>query len=482
MKIRWRLFIAFGLLAGIGFHLLARWTIDDLRPRYLATMEESMVDTATVLAAWVSSRSTGATPAVDELRSAMQRADRRRFEAHIYEAVKKRSNVRVFVMDRAGLVRFDSRDGAEEGQDYSRWNDVVRTLRDEYGARATRTVPDDPATVVLHVAAPIRNAAGDTIGVLTVAKPADSVVLFVDTARRKIVRAAVLTGLAVLALALLTAAWITRPIQRLTAYARAVRDGRRAEPPPARGGEVGELTRSFEEMRTALEGRDYVTQYVQTLTHEMKSPLAALRGAAELLEEDLPPEDRARFLRNLRGELDRVGALIDRMLLLASLESRRALRDVTDVDLAAMARVVLEEARPAAAEHDVGLELDADAATVTVRGERFLLHHALANLLANAIAFSPQGKTVSVRVTPGPNGGAIIVVDDHGPGVPGYARDRVFERFYSLARPDTGRKSTGLGLAFVREVANLHGGTVRLDNRAEGGARATLELPSELET
>ena len=69
------------------------------------------------------------------------------------------------------------------------------------------------------------------------------------------------------------------------------------------------------------------------------------------------------------------------------------------------------------------------------------------------------------------------VVEDNGPGIPEYAVDKVFDRFYSLPRPDTGVKSTGLGLSFVREIAHLHGGEITLTNRAEGGCRAVLVLP-----
>ena len=73
---------------------------------------------------------------------------------------------------------------------------------------------------------------------------------------------------------------------------------------------------------------------------------------------------------------------------------------------------------------------------------------------------------------------ARVVVDDAGPGVPAFARERIFERFYSLPRPEGGRKSTGLGLSFVREIAALHGGTVTVENRAGGGTRAVLGLPA----
>jgi two-component system, OmpR family, sensor histidine kinase CreC len=111
-----------------------------------------------------------------------------------------------------------------------------------------------------------------------------------------------------------------------------------------------------------------------------------------------------------------------------------------------------------------------------VKGEVFLLVQAVVNLVQNAVEFSPKGGIVTVRVAL-EGGWMALEVEDGGPGVPEFAKERIFERFYSLPRPETGRKSTGLGLSFVREIAALHGGSVTVGNRAEGGARAGLRLP-----
>ena len=111
-----------------------------------------------------------------------------------------------------------------------------------------------------------------------------------------------------------------------------------------------------------------------------------------------------------------------------------------------------------------------------MQGDRFLLGQAVSNLLENAIDFSPDGGAIELRlVRQGPR--LLLQVVDAGAGVPDFARDRVFERFYSLPRPDGGR-STGLGLSFVREVAVLHGGAARLVNLDAGGAMAELSLPA----
>lgn len=479
MKIRTRLFVMLLLVTGLGFYKLVDWMIEDLRPRYLETMEESMNDTALLLASFLETEVAGESIRIDGLRAAFDHALRRSFTARIYQGIKTRLDLMVYVTDRDGIVIFDSDGGKAEGQDYSRWNDVHKTLRGEYGARSTRRHPDDASSSVLYVAAPVR-INGEIAGVLTVSKPADSITQFWLSARRKLVLAGMLAAVAVAGLGMLFSAWITWPIHRLTNYAVAVRDGRRVTLPPLGNSEIGELGCAFEQMRDALEGRDYAERYVQTLTHEMKSPLSAIQGAVELLQEpDMPRERRQHFLENIGRESARLQDLVERLLQLAALENRKALTTVEVIDLQTLIREVLASLNPALAAKGLTVRRDATPA-VMVRGERFLLRQALANILQNAVAFSPVSGTIALDVRLAGEGADRVVeigVQDDGPGIPDYALDKVFERFYSLTRPDTGRKSTGIGLTFVREVAVLHGGSVSAANRPQGGACIVLAIP-----
>ncbi len=474
LKIRTRLFVGFVVVAGAALFAFVYSFTGDFRPRYLATMEESMVDVANLLAAVVEYQIVGEEPPTENLHAIFELARGRAFSARIYEMNKSGIDMRVYVTDRDGIVLFDSAGAADEGKDYSRWNDVYRTLRGEYGARATRLDPEDPWSETLYVAAPIHGR-GTIVGVLTVCKPSGSVALFAQTAKVQIAIAGALAILAALVSALLVSYWVSRPIEKLTRYAQAVRDGKRAPLPRLGRSEIGALGLAFEEMREALEGKQYVEEYVQTLAHQMKSPLAAVRGAVELLEEDLPPEDRRRFLDNLRSESVRIEDLIGRMLELAALENRRELRDVRDVDIEALLAEIIESLQPSLRRKEIDVVVDCPV-PMGVWGEAFLIRQALSNLLQNAVDFSEAGDEISVSLREMP-GDAEIRVLDRGAGIPDYAVGKVFERFYSLGRPDTGRKSSGLGLSFVQEVAGLHGGSVRLDNGREGGAVATLRLP-----
>jgi two-component system sensor histidine kinase CreC len=122
---------------------------------------------------------------------------------------------------------------------------------------------------------------------------------------------------------------------------------------------------------------------------------------------------------------------------------------------------------------------DPSAEDPVIEGDALLLHRAVANLVDNALDFSPPGGVVRLSVASKARS-VDIVVRDSGPGIPQYAEHKVFEKFYSLPRPSTRKKSTGLGLAFVREIAELHRGRVSLVNGPDGGAVATVSLPRVL--
>lgn len=473
MSLRLRLLLVLLAVYAAGGWYLTRKALEQVRPRYLESMEESLVDTSAVLAAFVESEVVEEQVDASALRRAVQAAQGREFEAQIFTLRKTGVDLRIYVTDATGRVVFDSL-GRDEGKDYSRWNDVARTLRGDYGARSTRDVPGDDNTQVIYVAAPIRKD-GRIVGVLTVGKPTRGVNELVDAARRKLLFGAAGGGVIVLAIMLVVASWIVAPLERLTSYARAVRDGGRPARPPLPGRTLEDLGAALEEMRDALEGRKHAERYTQALAHEVKAPLAAIRGAAELLGEDMPAEQQRKFLENIRNESARIQEIVDRLLELSSLEARKALAQTESIGARALAEEALGAVRPAA--EVAGIELRFEPGTdATLHGERVLLREALVNLLQNATEFSPRGGVVALRLEAAA-GRVAFIVEDSGPGVPDYALARVFDRFYSLPRPASGKKSTGLGLALVREIAHLHGGEASLENRPEGGARAVIRLP-----
>jgi two-component system sensor histidine kinase CreC len=308
-----------------------------------------------------------------------------------------------------------------------------------------------------------------------VGKPVRSFGQFIESARQKLLLVGLTSGVSVILLAVIVSVWLVRPFSLIGDYLRYVREQKQVSLPRLGRRALGAIGAAYDEMRDALAGRSYVEEYVQTLTHEIKSPLSAIRGAAELLEEPMPEERRQQFVKHIGDEAQRIQDLIDRLLELSALEKRRGLAEVKDIALDELLRDVVESLAPVCGARRVAVRV-AGAEGCVLTGDRFLLHRALTNLLQNAIDFSPAGGEVALAVAP-QGQGYRITVRDHGSGIPDYALERVFEKFYSLRRPDSGKKGTGLGLSFVKEIAELHRGSIELRNHPDGGAVATLTLP-----
>lgn len=479
MRIGLRLLLAFFLVLGLALFVVLRVFIEEVKPGTRLAMEDSLVDAANALALVAAPDLKAGTIASGSFAQALSALPSVDPGATIWGFRKSRIDYRITVTDARGTVVFDSR-GQDLGQDHSQWNDVLRTLRGEYGARSSGESAYDADRTVMHVAAPVKDGER-IIGVLTVSRPNQTLEPYIQRSRDRILNWSwVLLGLS-LAIGLLFTWWIASSLSRLRGYANAVALGERAELPRmgrlSGNTEFADLAQAVERMRLKLEDKAYVENYVHTLTHELKSPLAAIRGAAELLQEPMPEADRERFAGNIQRQTERLQQLIDRLLALADVEQLRQLRTVEPVDLAALTRELLHTAEPRLRRKGLRVQATLDEGA-TVRGDRFLIAQALQNLLDNAIDFSPQGGALVVAARR-LDGQVEWSVRDEGPGVPDYAADRIFDRFYSLPRADTQEKSSGLGLCLVKEVSELHGGTLRIDNVADPrGCRAGWTLPA----
>lgn len=468
-----RVFLIYFLFVGLTAYFVLRTVMDEIKPGVRQSTEETLVDTANLLAELVRDDVQKGTLAQSAFARDLNAYGKRKPNADISGLTKQDVNHRITITDGSGVVLLDSA-GLDVGKDYSRWNDVYRTLRGQYGARMSRTDPADEKSTVMVVAAPIQ-AEGKIIGVVSVAKPSRAIQPYIDRSQNRLQT----IGLALIALSLtlglLFALGLNRSLKRLSHYALAVSEDRHATPPPMTGNdEISLLTRALEKMRVRLEGKAYVENYVHTLTHEMKSPLAAIRGSAELIDAHMPEAQRQRFLANIRQESLRLENLIQRLLELAQIEQRRSLDKPEALALRPLIENWQQTHQPRLSQRGLTLSVDI-ASELRAFGEAFLLRQALANLLENALDFSRSGTTITVHAE-SDSAGLLIQIHNQGEAIPDYALPRLFERFYSLPRPGTERKSTGLGLAFVQHVAKLHGGSITLRNEADG-VTAELRLP-----
>lgn len=248
-----------------------------------------------------------------------------------------------------------------------------------------------------------------------------------------------------------------------------------------RGDELTELAGEFDRMASRIE--DLVTSQQQLLadiSHELRSPLARLSLALDLarrrLGDGVPEHAR------IGQEIRRLDELIERLLTLARLQGRHE-HPLESLDLAGLVHDVARDARfeARAADRDVEVTVDCHP---TIRGNRHLLRSAIENVVRNAIRYTPQHTTVSIRLECDDVAGrAAIVVRDRGPGVPAAALDRLFHPFFRVddAR-DREHGGAGLGLAITRHAMTAHGGNAYAENEAEGGLRVRLELPVHVES
>ncbi len=472
IPIRFGIVVSFALVTVLCLSLLAYWITNRIRPNYLKLVEENLVDTSRVLAAYLAEDLESGRATFGGLHEVFQRVYEAPFTSLIYDASKESVDLKVYVTDAQGIVRYHSARPDLVSMDFSGWRNISRSLRGEYGARATRTDPNDPKTLQLHVTAPVI-VDKELAGLLTVQKPITWATIFMEDARNEIIVAAIITGSIALVLSLLMSAWLLRPIGRLTEYARKAAEGKRTYLP--RLGKVKELqdmADALQTMHKELEGKQYVEQYIQSLTHEIKSPVSAIQGAAELINETMPAGQRDRFMENIKVEANRINKIVDHLLELSAVEKLQRLEETASLDLTKTVAQVAQAFEAAFETHHLRVETNLEDHAEIV-GDSFLLTRAIGNVIQNAIDFSPELGLVTINLTRN-KGYYELEILDEGPGIPNFALGKIFDRFFSMPRPKSSKKSSGLGLAFVKEIVDLHGGSVKVENRAEGGARALL--------
>ena len=218
--------------------------------------------------------------------------------------------------------------------------------------------------------------------------------------------------------------------------------------------------------------------FVSLVSHELRSPMAAVIGAARTLQErwrTLAPEQREAFLALIADETDRLAALVGDVLDTSRIEAGTFSYEFGDVDLGRLVADAVESA--GFAQQDVNVVASVHGELATIRGDRERLRQVLGNLIENAVKYSPEGG--EVRVEAGTDDGAVrISVSDHGPGIPPGQESRIFEKFGRAEVVGGSKPGTGLGLFIARSIAEAHGGSLEVVSSSGVGATFRLELPA----
>ena len=340
-----------------------------------------------------------------------------------------------------------------------------------YGRRARSGGPGPVVTAPVLVA-------GQPVGTVELRFPAQAppAALGVRDALVRTVAVGAVLGVGVaLGVAIPIARRITRPVEELTTAARRLGRGDRDARVGSAGGfaELAELGATFDRMAAALQREDELRRaLVSDVAHELRTPVTILQASCEELADGLA-EPTPERLASLHQEVLRLGRVVEDLEVLAAAEAAGLRLDHQPVDLAAVAGEVLELLQPRAAQARVTLRGELHAATVS--GDPHRLHQIAANLVANAVKYTPPGGTVTVTVDHA--GGSVrLVVADTGPGIEPDELPHLFDRFWR-GRAATGTPGSGVGLTVVAELVRAHGGRIEVTSTPGTGTTFTVCLP-----
>lgn len=375
------------------------------------------------------------------------------------------------------IVRAPLAPGYREQRDGRRWPDVRAVFAGAASAQTLWRAPD--RTPVITAAAPL----GRDLALLTVVNARD-VTERVRAERYRLSVVVLVASAISIGLSLFLARTIVVPLRSLARAAVRVRLGRAREVTvprlPERRDEIGMLARALSDMTLALRARiDATEAFAADVTHELKNPLASLRSATDALSRVEQPELRAKLLAIVNDDVHRLDRLISDISEASRLDAQLSRATFDPVDVAAMLAAMVAEREARGPAHDVRVRFDPLDDELVVAGEGARLERVFANLIDNAISFSPEGGTVTIAARRD-RSMLEVWVEDEGPGVPEEAREAIFRRFHSV-RPsqETFGQHSGLGLAIARTIVEAHQGEIGVESREDrlSGARFVVRLP-----
>ncbi|MEQ8765373.1 MAG: HAMP domain-containing sensor histidine kinase [Planctomycetota bacterium] len=236
-----------------------------------------------------------------------------------------------------------------------------------------------------------------------------------------------------------------------------------------------ELEAAIRELRTQEREKD---QFVSEVSHELRTPLTSIRSFTEiLLAHPDDRENREEFLGIIREESERLTRILDDLLDLAKIQSRRDAFEMVDVDARELIRAATSSVRALAHERTVGIDIEFAPEVSQVRGDRDKLMQVLVNLLSNALKFSQPNARIRVFAKVDEGAMITVAVEDDGPGIASADQERIFGRFQQVRHPGL-RRGTGLGLPICREIVHRHGGRIWVESEPDRGSRFLFTIPS----
>lgn len=388
-----------------------------------------------------------------------------------------RFGTRITFIDKTGKVLADSEKDPADMGDHSDRPEFQAALGGEFGesVRSSASV----GRRMLYVAAPAEQLAGRQV-IVRVSLPTTQV----DESVRDIGAIAILSFLAVGAVATVSSLWLTRtftgPIGKMTDLARTLASGRFSERASVKSSdELGELSSSLNKMADSVERLDAMRRdFIANVSHELKTPITGVKLLAETLIRAIEDDKEAavRFAGRITTDMERLSRVVDDLLVLSSLEVSEPHREKRPVDLGEAAAEVVDSFQHLAAERGLDLSVFAGEQPVGVHGDIHLIRTLIENLVDNALKYTSEG-SVRVGVEPG-EGVVVLTVKDTGYGIPEPELARIFERFYRVDK-DRSRATggTGLGLSIVKHIAENHDAKVSVESKLGEGSEFRVAFP-----
>jgi signal transduction histidine kinase len=296
---------------------------------------------------------------------------------------------------------------------------------------------------------------------------------------RAILTAALLSGLLAIAVGLVVARRITRPLSELAGAAQELASGKLDHRVKvASGDELGRVAASFNGMAERLQRNEEARRHMAAdIAHELRTPLAVVQGTVDgMLDGVIEPDQES--LASIKEEINLLTKLVADLRTLSLAEAGRLKLDLAEVDLLEFTRRTVARVEPLARQKGVSCRVEGETPGLMVKIDAERMQQVVGNLLDNALRYTPEGGSITVTVGQGQGGTAVLSVADTGRGIPAEDLPHVFDRFYR-ADPSRSRKSggSGLGLAIVKQLVEAHDGRVRVESMSDVGTRFTIELP-----
>ena len=321
-------------------------------------------------------------------------------------------------------------------------------------------------------------------GYIVVSEVAKDILLAVEERKNFIIRTVLSVALVILIFSVFLNKYILKPIRSLVLYTRAIREKDvkidKHEKYLLRKDEVGQLSRSLNEMTEDLYKRINIAEtFSSDLAHEIRNPLTSLKGASEVLENTSDSEKRKKLIRVISHDVERIERLITDYSQMLKDEATLSRTKMSKINLSNVVKSVVEDFNSDLINSNKNININIgdtklNGSKLMVLGVESKLEQIIANLLDNAISFSPPNSSISVRCDI-KNKNAQLIIEDEGPGFNEKNIEKIFNRFYSN-RPEKFGEHSGLGLNIVKNIVELHGGVITASNQTGNTKGAKIEI------